>query len=389
MNQAHIEKYFLTCLLFSFICSGCLNTESEEIPANLQEIKNLTVYSSNVSILNRIYLDPVQVFEESGGLIFGRISGIAVDESERVYLSDSSQRHSAIHVFNADGSYRRSLGGYGEGPGEFKSIVNPQIMDQRLYALDTSQLKINVYSLQNFSHESTIQLNPARWHYFEELIGSSPYDFIVLDGNRIILSFIKSDGGKDLLSHYIINSSGEIISDKIMEQILAEYFVHPDNNQVFYSPFTGYGLLFVSNENILHTIYTGEILFSNYSINGEYMDSFYYPFTKKKLNRDEVLNHYESESYRVAVRNTGIPKYWPAVHSVVMDDLNNFWISTIIDDEGEFEWWLLNSRGEMTSKFRWPNSKSIRIVKNDAAYVLETEPGSGLQKVVKYQILSK
>ncbi|MCH8549433.1 MAG: 6-bladed beta-propeller [Balneolaceae bacterium] len=315
----------------------------------------------------------------------GRISGIAIDESERVYISESAQGHAAIHVFDTEGFYLTSLGGYGDGPGEFRSIIQPQIFEDELYALDGRQLKINIYSLQRHSFERSIQLDPRNWSHIERLNGTFPADFSVLDKNMILIGFLKSDDQKDLIYRYMMDSSGEIVSDMIIEQVLSEHFAHPNNRGIFHSPFSAGGLIAVSDHSTIYTIWTEEILFKEHTMEGEYQSAFYHPFTNKKLERDEALNLYDSEDYRASVRNTGIPERWPAVHSVVMDDLNNFWISTIIDIEDKFEWWILNQSGELISKFQWPKSKEIQFVVNGSAFILETEPESGLQKVVKYQ----
>lgn len=378
-------KYFSILISLFILCIGCGQTDSEDVPKHLSGLENLTVYSSDANSQKDIQFTRTQVFEESGDLTFGRISGIAVDKAERVYISEIAQGHAAIHVFDTDGSYLTSLGGYGDGPGEFRSIINPQIVDEKLYALDGMRLRINVYSLQSFSFEHAISLNPENWRNIEELTGSSPYDFIVLDKDRILTTFLKSEGRKDLLLRYMMNSSGHIISDKIVEQVSAEHFVRPDHEGVYFSPFSSSGLIAISENENLYTIWTEEILFKKHTLDGKYQSSFYHPFKNKELSRDEVLNYYDSEVYKASVRNTGFPEYWPAIHSVIVDDSNNFWISTIIDDEKEFKWWILNSDGEVRSRFHWPKNSKIHVVKNESLYTLDTTPDTGIQKVVKYK----
>jgi hypothetical protein len=378
-------KYFSTPVLLIVLCIGCGQIDSEDVPEHLSGVESLTVYPSDINSQKDIQLTRIQVFEESENLTFGRISGIALDKAERVYISESAQGHAAIHVFEPDGSYLESLGGYGEGPGEFRSLINPQIVEDELYALDGRQLKINVYSLQTLSFNNSIQLDPGNWGHIEGLNGAFPSDFTVLDSNRVLLTFLKSEGRKDLLFRYMVNSSGEIISDKILEQVSAEHFVRPDNDGIFFSPFSSSGLLAITENENLYTIWTEEILFKKHTLDGDYQSSFYHPFTNKELSRDEVLNYYDSEIYKASVRNTGFPEYWPAIHSVVVDDSNNFWISTIIDAENEHQWWILNSEGEVISKFDWPKSSEIRVVKNESIFTLETNTDSGIQKVIKYQ----
>jgi hypothetical protein len=384
-NTFLFMKYFSTPILLIVLFISCGQIDSENVPEHLSGIENLTVYPPDVNLQKDIQLTRIQVFEESDDLTFGRTSGIAVDRAERVYISESAQGHAAIHVFESDGSYLASLGSYGEGPGEFRSIINPQIVEDKLYALDGRQLKINVYSIQALSFNNSIQLDPSNWSHIEDLNGAFPSDLTVLDSNRILLTFLKSEGRKDLLFRYIVNSSGEIISDKIIEQVSAEHFVRPDNDGIFFSPFSSSGLLAIKENENLYTIWTEEILFKKYTLDGEYQSSFYHPYTNKEISRDEVLNYFDSEIYKASVRNTGFPEHWPAIHSVVVDDSNNFWMSTIIDADNEHLWWILNSEGEIISKFDWPKSSEIRIVKNESIFTLETEPDTGIQKVVKYQ----
>lgn len=359
--------------------------DSNNIPEHLTEIQNLTVYDADETAQFEIEFNRTQIFEESDELMFGRISGVAIDESERVYISEFAQGHVAIHVFDYDGSYLISIGGYGDGPGEFRSVISPQINDGYLYVLDGRQLKINIYSLETFSIEKSIQLDPQNWSHIEDLSGVFPSDFTVLDSDRILITFLKSEGRKDLLFRYKMDSSGEIVSDKIVEQVSAEHFVRPDNDGIFFSPFTSSGLLAITENENLYTIWTEEILFKKHTIDGEYQSSFYHPFTNKELSRNEVLNYYDSEIYKASVMNTGFPEEWPAIHSVVVDDSNNFWISTITDSESNYQWWVLNNEGEILTKFTWPKSKSIQAVTDESLFASETDSDKGIQKVVKYK----
>jgi hypothetical protein len=98
-------KYLSPFFLLFLFCTGCIKTDSDNIPEHLAGIQKLTVYDSDETALYDIEFNRTQVFEESNELMFGRISGVAVDESERVYISEFAQSHVAIHVFDNDGSY--------------------------------------------------------------------------------------------------------------------------------------------------------------------------------------------------------------------------------------------------------------------------------------------
>ena len=46
--------------------------------------------------------------------------GVAVDEEGMIYVADSGNNR--IQVFNADGSFQRGFGRWGQGEGEFKGL---------------------------------------------------------------------------------------------------------------------------------------------------------------------------------------------------------------------------------------------------------------------------
>lgn len=379
----YLSVSFMLLLILS-LSLGCGLQDSNNQPQHLADLKNLKSYPSDAPVQEEITLNQKQIFGETDSILFGRIPGLAVDESGRVIISTISGGRAAIHVFGPDASYLASLGGYGDGPGEFRSAINPQIEDDDLYVLDGSTLKLNIYSLQTLSFDRSVQLDPRKWSQIDELTGASIYDFHVIENNRILLTFLKSEGSRDILYRYMINGFGEFLSDKIVEQVLAENFVKPDNSGIIYSPFSSNGLIVVTGDNHLYTVWTENILFKKHTIDGDYLSAFYHPFKNSDLSRQEVLDHNDGEIYEASVRNTGFPEAWPAIHSVVTDEVNNFWISTITDSDEIFEWWVLTSDGDIRTKFQWPRSKRIKSVVNETIYALETDPETGIQKIVTY-----
>lgn len=65
---------------------------------------------------------------------FGRVSSAVLGPSERVYVADGLARE--IRIFEADGSFVRSVGRPGEGPGEFGGLYSLAWVGDTLLALD-------------------------------------------------------------------------------------------------------------------------------------------------------------------------------------------------------------------------------------------------------------
>jgi len=78
--------------------------------------------------------------------MFSQIGSIAVDDEERIFVSDWKESH--IKVFDKDGNYLMTIGRKGQGPGEFESIAAIQITNQKeLMVYDGNSRRISFFSL--------------------------------------------------------------------------------------------------------------------------------------------------------------------------------------------------------------------------------------------------
>jgi hypothetical protein len=78
--------------------------------------------------------------------MFSQIGSIAVDDEERIFVSDWKESH--IKVFDKDGNYLMTVGRKGQGPGEFESVTAIQITNQKeLMVYDGNSRRISFFSL--------------------------------------------------------------------------------------------------------------------------------------------------------------------------------------------------------------------------------------------------
>ena len=76
--------------------------------------------------------------------LFGRIASIAVDAERTVYVLDGQAQE--VRVFDADGTYVRTLGRSGEGPGEFTRAEAVAVLpDGRILVRDAGDKNIQVF----------------------------------------------------------------------------------------------------------------------------------------------------------------------------------------------------------------------------------------------------
>ena len=86
---------------------------------------------------------------------FGRVSDIAVDEDEGIYVFDGLAP--ALRYYNAAGEYVRTLGSEGEGPGEYQDAslgMAVRRTDGRLVMRDPRNMRLNVYNPDGSTSES-------------------------------------------------------------------------------------------------------------------------------------------------------------------------------------------------------------------------------------------
>lgn len=76
--------------------------------------------------------------------LFGWIWSIAVDDDRNVYVFDEQAQH--VRVFDSEGAYVETLGGRGEGPGEFSRAEAIALLpDGRLVVRDPGNQRIGVF----------------------------------------------------------------------------------------------------------------------------------------------------------------------------------------------------------------------------------------------------
>jgi hypothetical protein len=87
----------------------------------------------------------IGVAEGSAEYQFGRVVSIAADSQGRIYVLDLLAQH--VQVYSPEGLYERTLGGRGQGPGEFGSVL--YILNgpgDTLLALDIRNQRVNRFA---------------------------------------------------------------------------------------------------------------------------------------------------------------------------------------------------------------------------------------------------
>jgi len=378
-------------LIILLIIEGCSYQQDELIPNKLQKLNNLTVYSADKKLPKTISFQKDAVYSESGDVLIGRMGELAVDSLGRVYIADIEKM--VIYVFDTDGQFIDRVGRDGKGPGEFSSYIkNLQIYGHRLYAFDPAPNRLSVFTLNNLSIEKTISLGQNRSD-FQELSTVFPYinNLFITGRDTFVAEFIthsREDLKKyqtvDVTSlYYSLDCEGNI-SNKLLaftsEQrtnLLLVISLREIFGKVLHG-FSSHGIIIIADPE--------EFIVKMYSANGNYQSAFFYPHKKIPLTKEKALEANVQMALIDKMHLIDLPKYWPVITDMKIDEENRLWIATTVEDFNVYEWWVLENTGELITKFEWPRNEPIEVVKNGYIYTRETDEETGLQQVVRYRI---
>lgn len=388
-----INIYWL--LLISFFATNC-STDPSQLPVHIEEqsLENLTVYSPDDPYPYNIALSKELVYNEDQEVIVSRFTDVEIDDNGRLYIADAQKLN--IKVFDVDGNYLTTLGRDGSGPGEFRDLNSIQIRNDRLYAHDRRQQVAVVYSTHTFQNLSTVILAGNKDRY-SELDEAFPSSFHVRSDSTLVQSFVKPNHRENLRDwdsisssrlFFLLDDEGDIRSSKLLEKKSRIEVIIPTGGPLTIGrpvSMLGTGLIANADDHRFFTAWSRDFLFSVYDGTGEYRSSFYYPYEAVPLTVESASEAGVSQLIIDNMESLQLPPNWPALNSVLVDDENRLWISTIIDDMDVYQWWVLEDSGKMITRFEWPRDKQILKIRNGALFAL-TRDVMGSSSVVKYRI---
>ncbi len=406
-----MKKFWIGIL---FLLVGC-SSQKADIPEHIKGTENLKVFSADAEPSASIelareatYMAPdrfsLEWFDETVSS-YSWFGSIEIDNSGRVFIADD--KATKIHVFDPDGNYLQSIGGKGRGPGEFQSITDTQVgvRENELYVFDLREFRTTTYSLDSLQVIKSESVKPpVNQDDFDEISGWRRAAPMLRSNGTYLAGFMEQKMNANVGSpkynldkdrprkYYLMNRESKLVSDKIFEihkarEILTTQIGKRPLFNIRPMPFLGRTIIRVSNDNHIYTTWTDDFLIKVYSPDGTYQRAIYYPFPKKPISKEQLITLFDKDDRnRKLVENAELPKNWPVIRSMTVDDQNRLWVSTIVEEDGVRQWWVLENTGELVAKFRWPDNRSIKAVKNGNAYAVVTDQDTGQQKIVKYRV---
>lgn len=178
--------------------------------------------------------------------------------------------------------------------------------------------------------------------------------------------------------------SGPILSMPAQNQIMVPAPGRPAVGMYF--DFLGRARYALSNDDHIFRTWTEDFLFKVFRPDGEYLRAFYYPVEGAPLTPEAAFNYQDSPVIREAGRNVDFPDTWPVIDDFLIDDEDRIWVSTIVEDEEVYKWWVLDIDGNLITRITLPRNRSVEEVKDGYLYARESDEETGIQTVVRYRI---
>jgi hypothetical protein len=391
-------------------CSGTDDTNPEnahiqlldDIPQHVQKVENITIYPGDSEPRYSIELIPEQGFGADGEPWMTHISGAVVNDNDHLIIWDINTEGSSfpppnrLNVYNPDGSFHTQIGGNGRGPGEFIFLMAMNTGNGKVYALDHTSQRLNVYNAEDYSFERSTLVDQWSVHNHEEVkdLGFGRLD-IRNDGYHLAAFFerVPVSGRSPVFKFMLMDTDGNVLDH---EPLLfpSGFTIRPQTTPPSPSMtllFMGHTISALSPDDALYSAWTRDFLIKKHDANGVYESAIYYPVTGSPF---DLRDHTESSRYNIRdIRNAfdnseeELPETNAVLADIMVDDENRIWAAVPMDPQRErYEWWILDESGELLAKLQRPREKTIFDIKDGYLYAKEIDEETDAEYVVKYRI---
>jgi len=385
--------------LFTFILNGLfiagLSAQPQDGTEELSSLENLVRFDiSDPDLPDVSFANPLVFTDPS--LIMGQLAGVAVDNDGRVFVADRD--NSAIYLFDKDGSYETTIGGAGDGPGEFRTLRNIAAGSGYLHAFDMSQRRITRFDLETLEEAGTTGLSGDEPQTGGFNLSRFPNGFFLMPDGNYLLSFsaftFPGRGGQSddvpMLDFDILTPDGSYLGFEGVELRANETVTSSAGNsfRVIMPSYARKAFTAVSPGGRIFTNWSEELLLKEYDAEGNYLRAFFSEYRKPAIDRDELLESaketYDEASFEL-LKQQEFPATWPAVQQLLADDSGRLWIALYTGDDMR-KWIVFNTRsGKPEGVFERPSNHRIQQVKGEYVYVIEPD-SDGFDSVRRYEV---
>ncbi|MEX2455715.1 MAG: 6-bladed beta-propeller, partial [Balneolaceae bacterium] len=378
-----MKREFVLILLCTGFILSCSSSPEIEIPEEIADMENVAIFSSDDEPSHSIEFERVTSYGDTDDLFVGQMRGAAVDQSGRVYLADDGEKK--VHIYEPDGAHIQSVGGEGEGPGEFRFIAGPLVYNNHLYVMDFMQRRISAFQLDDNSFDFALNMGEN-----DSGVTGFPEHFTPLTNGNYFMVISSMDAEDNEYTRkpelYMMGENGEIVEKEIL-RFENERMITIDSGNglmLLMPPYIRRTFVRSNNSEEIVSVNSDRMFIQFYDMDGSYKRAIYYSHSNVPLDRNRILDNYDSDEMKSALRKDTMPETMPTFSNVHTDDEDRMWFTMLTEEEDQTEYWLLDPEGERLAVFTWPEGKTIQTIRDNHIYTRE-EDEMGLNEIVKYR----
>ncbi|MFH1975286.1 MAG: 6-bladed beta-propeller [Pseudomonadota bacterium] len=361
-------KFLICALCFHLIVNNALGQQKQYWKGKIENKNGVKIiinpkepwFSEDIFELK----DELTIGEAEGQKesMFSRISGIAVDNEERIYVLDYKEAH--IRVYDVNGDYLKTIGRAGQGPGELALPYSICLTEQdQIMIQDLNNHRMLFFSLDG--------------KYLKSI---STAEFIMVG------SWVDSQG--DIIG--LVSTSGpeeQILELKKFNQKLVTlnsfYSFSRARKRSGFNPFMPELCWAVDSNDFIICGYSENYEIQIFNPEGKTIRKIIKDFEKVSITADE---RERAKKRLPGPMKLDAPKYHPAFQSITVDDVGRIFVQTWekTKDKSAFFFDIFDSKGRYIAKI--PMRFRPRILKKGKFYSVE-EDDDGFQFVKRYKMV--
>jgi len=324
-----------------------------------------TSYEIHTDVQPTIELIHELTISDSDELILSQITEVKSDSKGRIYLND--QVALKIHVYEVDGTYLRSIGQEGSGPGEFQRLTNILIdYRDRLITID-SRLARNTIFIEKNGNWIVDQIFPKEESTFYAIESIAPNGVVILNKSLFIMP---EPPGEYWAEHELAlgHLSSGLIQDNIYQFKGLGMLINNDGNLIV-KPFGRTTLIYTTPDGKLFMVWNDKFNVDIFDSSLNQIDSLSVPIPNQLITneeRDELLKTM-GDMFRSLGRRY-LPDTKPVVNNMFIDKSENYWLQTY--DKPEYL--VLNKNGSPLGSFDLQNDMQLAHVDENRIYAIES-----------------
>jgi len=341
-----------------------------------QSDTNWTIHEGDLT------LDRSLLVSETDSFYFGNIVDVAVDSDGHTYVLDWDATH--IKVIGPEGGLRDSLGGKGQGPGEFQGPREVVVgRGDSLYVLDPRSSHISVFSpAGRFARHVQVEYQGIAENL---MVLDDPSGFLL--SNTSFPPPDSPEGGS--FSLYRVSPEGSITDTLLTASPFQTETIQQGERRLFLGvPFGRQPHVALGPQDRIHAGRNDSLRITSHSLDGSPAAPTRLPFESVSISdeeRKERLDQFPDE-HRSQIRDA-VPATKPAFDHFLVDDEARYWFGRPTANSDSTAWWIVMPNKKAVVTETLSSDVAILTVKNGRAYG-RTTTEMGAPALVRYQIHS-